>query len=321
MLFKSEAIVHPDDVIKYISSEECQLSYNPLLMALLWNSLATYEVRLLRQALQERFRLPPGTTWVNYVRCHDDIGWTFSDEDAARLNINGTDHRRFLNDFYTGRFPGSFARGLPFQFNPATGDCRISGTCASLAGLEKALYHETETSVELAIQRILLIHGVILTIGGIPLLYLGDELGMLNDYSYRDDPDKAPDSRWVHRPALNTAAFDQRHDPGSPPGLIYQGLLRLIRLRKSQPAFSNGEMETIALENPRVLGYLRTSSNSRILVFCNFTDRPQIVPAEILRIYGLAYQFTDLLTGHLVSYADLTLQPYQFTCLAAGSQL
>ncbi|MEJ5226200.1 MAG: alpha-amylase family protein, partial [Anaerolineales bacterium] len=200
LLFKSEAIVHPDEVVKYIDPAECQLSYNPLLMALLWNSLATRKVRLLSQALATRFKIHPQTAWVNYVRCHDDIGWTFSDEDAALLGVRGDDHRRFLNEFYRGRFPGSFARGLPFQENPKTGDCRISGTCASLAGLEKALTEEGPPEVELAIRRILLIHGIILTVGGIPLLYLGDEIGTLNDYAYRDDPHKATDSRWVHRP-------------------------------------------------------------------------------------------------------------------------
>src|SRR6266508_2328099 len=177
LLFKSEAIVHPDDVVKYKAPDECQLSYNPLLMALLWNSLATREVRLLSQALAKRFKLKSGTAWVNYVRVHDDIGWTFSDENAAILGVNGPDHRHFLNEFYRGRFPGSFARGLPFQENPVTGDCRISGTCASLAGLEKALREEGENEVELAVRRILLIHGIILTAGGIPLIYLGDEVG------------------------------------------------------------------------------------------------------------------------------------------------
>ncbi|KAA0262182.1 MAG: amylosucrase, partial [Chloroflexi bacterium] len=177
LTFKSEAIVHPDEVVKYISPEECQISYNPLLMALLWNSLATRKTRLLSQALAARFKLPQGTAWVNYVRVHDDIGWTFSDEDAAILGVNGHDHRHFLNEFYRGRFPGSFARGLPFQENPVTGDCRISGTCASLAGLEKALSEEGAKEVEFAIRRILLIHGIILTAGGIPLIYLGDEIG------------------------------------------------------------------------------------------------------------------------------------------------
>ena len=132
LLFKSEAIVHPDDVVKYISSRECQISYNPLQMALLWNTLATREVNQLQQALENRHHLPPDTAWVNYVRSHDDIGWTFSDEDALKLGIHGFQHRQFLNRFYVNRFEGSFARGVPFQDNPATGDCRICGTCASL---------------------------------------------------------------------------------------------------------------------------------------------------------------------------------------------
>ncbi|KRE74454.1 hypothetical protein ASG77_07025 [Arthrobacter sp. Soil762] len=136
LLFKSEAIVHPDEVVRYIDRGECQLSYNPLQMALIWNSLATRNVSLLAQALERRHDIPEGTAWVKYVRSHDDIGWTFSDEDAAELSINGHDHRRFLNAFFVNRFPGSFARGVPFQDNPRTGDCRISGTTASLAGLE-----------------------------------------------------------------------------------------------------------------------------------------------------------------------------------------
>ncbi|MCS6846124.1 MAG: alpha-amylase family protein, partial [Anaerolineae bacterium] len=235
LLFKSEAIVHPDDVAKYIRPDECQLSYNPLLMALLWNTLATREVNLLAQAIRTRSRIHADCAWVNYVRCHDDIGWTFSDEDAWQLGIKGFDHRQFLNAFYTGRFPGSFARGLPFQENPKTGDCRISGTCASLAGLEAALQANDAVLIELAIRRILLIHGVILSYGGIPLIYLGDEIGMLNDYGYRDDPAKAGDSRWVHRPRMDWTAAARRHDPSTIQGRIFGGLKRLIALRKAEP--------------------------------------------------------------------------------------
>jgi amylosucrase len=122
MVFKSEAIVHPDEVVTYISPEECQLSYNPLQMALTWEALATRDGRLLQDALEERHALPAGTAWVNYVRSHDDIGWTFADEDAARYGIDGYAHRQFLNRFYTGRHDGTFARGVAFQENrpPAT---------------------------------------------------------------------------------------------------------------------------------------------------------------------------------------------------------
>ncbi len=223
LLFKSEAIVHPDEVARYISPQECQLSYNPLLMALLWNSLATREVRLLRHSLGYRFAIPDDCAWVNYIRCHDDIGWTFDDGDAAALGINGYDHRRFLNSFYTGRFPGSFARGLPFQENPRTGDARISGSQASLAGLEQALRNGNPTEIDLAVRRILLINAIILSIGGIPLMYLGDEIGVLNDYSYVDDPAKAGDSRWVHRPRIDWAQMARRTDPDTIEGASLAG--------------------------------------------------------------------------------------------------
>ena len=124
----------------------------------------------------KRFRLPPGTAWVTYIRCHDDIGWGFADEDAAEIGINGADHRRFLNDFFTGRFPGSFANGLAFQENPRTGDARISGMAASLCGLEKG-----GAEADLAIARLIVLYGVIMTIGGLPLIYLGDEVALTND--------------------------------------------------------------------------------------------------------------------------------------------
>jgi amylosucrase len=317
LLFKSEAIVHPDDVVKYISQEECQVSYNPLLMALLWESLATREVRLLSFSMQERFNIPETCAWVNYVRCHDDIGWTFSDEDAARVNINGFGHRQFLNAFYTGRFEGSFSRGLPFQENPKTGDCRISGTCASLAGLEKGNHEASELEVELAVRRILLIHAVILLAGGIPLIYLGDETGTLNDYQYRNDPKKMNDSRWVHRPVIDPVQQQLRLDAGTPQGKIYQGLSRLVATRKSQPVFSGHQMQVVNSGNPHVFGFIRSYDGERALILANFSEKEQNIAANQLRLYGLGYSFVDLISGKSMLYGDLTLQAYQFLCLKA----
>ena len=315
LLFKSEAIVHPNDVVKYIDPAECQLSYNPLVMALLWNSLATREVRLLSQALATRFKIHAGTAWVNYVRCHDDIGWTFSDEDAAQFWINGDDHRRFLNEFYRGRFPGSFARGLPFQENPKTGDCRISGTCASLAGLEKALREEGPQEVELAIRRILLIHGIILTVGGIPLLYLGDEIGTLNDYGFYDDPDHSRDSRWVHRPQADWDVYEARHDATSVQGRVYQNLQKLIALRKAQPVFSDGELEAIETGSDHVLGYIRSFDGQRALVLANFSEAPQTVPAYALESHGFAAKSIWHGMGTLAPNGDLSLPPLDFVVI------
>ena len=333
LLFKSEAIVHPDEVNKYISGGECQLSYNPLLMALLWNSLATREVRLLRHSLNHRFQIDDECAWVNYVRCHDDIGWTFDDGDAGAVGINGYDHRRFLNAFYTGRFEGSFARGLPFQENPRTGDARISGSLASLAGLEKALHGESEAEIELAVRRILLLHAVILSIGGVPLIYLGDEIGVLNDYSYRMDPAKADDSRWVHRPAIDWERMARRTDPATVEGRIFQRLAHLIRIRKTTPAFGGHAMDVVHLGNDHVFAYVRMNLagaadqpasdphgvDQRVLVLVNFTEDGQVINPNELRLYGLSYHFTDLVSGQPVDLRgdQFYLEPYQVLWLAA----
>ncbi len=240
LVFKSEAIVHPDEVRKYISHQECQLSYNPELMASLWNSLATRSVRQLRHSLHRRFRIPEECDWVNYVRCHDDIGWSFSDEDLRAMEFEPRDHRRFLTQFFTGKFPGSFARGLPFQENPATGDARVSGTCASLAGLEKALAEGDDDEIELAIRRIILIHGVIMTIGGIPLIYLGDEIAMLNDYDYENQPEKVGDTRWLHRDSLRLEAFRAARQPGQYPQPRLQAAVAADSAATAEPGLFEG---------------------------------------------------------------------------------
>ncbi|MBX2997242.1 MAG: alpha-glucosidase C-terminal domain-containing protein [Caldilineaceae bacterium] len=319
LLFKSEAIVHPDEVNKYIGRDECQLSYNPLLMALLWNSLATREIRLLRHSMSYRHQIPADCAWVNYVRVHDDIGWTFDDGDAAALRINGFDHRRFLNAFYTGRFPGSFARGLPFQENPRTGDARISGTLASLTGLEEALQRNDSQLFDLAIRRIHLLYAIIFSTGGIPLIYLGDEVGALNDYSYRNDPAKAEDSRWVHRPVIDWEQVARRQDRTTVEGRIFGELHRLTALRQSTPILAGHEMEVVYLENDHIFAFVRANKAGRLLVVANFTEQVQTVDANSLRLHGLGYDFHDLISDQPVnSQTDLYLGSYQVMWLAAG---
>jgi amylosucrase/maltose alpha-D-glucosyltransferase/alpha-amylase len=318
MVFKSEAIVHPDEVIKYIGAQECQLSYNPMLMALLWSTLATRDVRLMRHALEKRFALPPETAWVNYIRGHDDIGWVFSDDDAAEIGINARGHRRFLNEFYTGRFKGSFARGLPFQENPETGDMRISGTTASLCGLEKALQEGDEEERELAIRRILLLHAVIMTIGGIPLLYLGDEIGTLNDYE-ESDPERIGDSRWIHRPAFDWEAAETRQDRETHAGRIYAGLLRLVQIRQQNLAFARADTEIIDTGNNHVFGYFRQHDEQSILVLANFSEKEQTISARRLRLLGLRKTVTDIANGRIIIAAqEMSLEPYQLVVLLAA---
>jgi amylosucrase len=302
LLFKSEAIVHPDDVLKYISPGQCQVSYNPLQMALLWSTLATREVNLLQLALEQRHNLPEGTAWINYVRSHDDIGWTFADEDAVRFGINGFAHRQFLNRFYVNRFPGSFARGVPFQDNPDTGDCRISGTTASLCGLEQ---HDPY-----AVERILLLYSIVLASGGVPLIYLGDEVGTLNDHGYLDDPAKASDSRWVHRPARDSRRMAERFDLGTDAGRIYRGLKRLIDRRTATPAFADGRLISFWSKNPAVLGFMRPHASGRVLVLANFSEHTQRVQAEVLS--GMPPQAADLIGGGRFDLRQaLDLAPYR----------
>ncbi|MEL7644662.1 MAG: DUF3459 domain-containing protein, partial [Anaerolineaceae bacterium] len=314
MLFKSEAIVHPDEVVRYISPEECQLSYNPLVMALLWNTMATRNVDLLQQALHSRFAIHPHTAWVNYVRCHDDIGWTFDDLDAARLGINGSDHRRFLNEFYRGRFPGSFARGLPFQENPKTGDCRISGTCASLAGLEKALAEEGPAEVELAVGRIALLYDVVMTLGGIPLIYLGDEIGMLNDYSYLENPAHKDDSRWVHRPAADAQRYARRHKPTSVEGRVYANMQAIIAFRKEHPELAGGELEAIESGSSAVLMYARSNQGSRrLVIMANFSEQEQKVSAWAAQQNNLGAKKSLFGRAQPGENGAIKLPPYDFS--------
>ena len=306
LLFKSEAIVHPDEVALYIDPAECQLSYNPLQMALIWEAMATRDVSLLSQALERRHNIPPGTSWINYVRSHDDIGWTFSDEDAAELGINGFDHRRFLNSFYVNRFPGSFAHGVPFQDNPRTGDCRISGTTASLCGLEDAS--------EQAVERILLAHSVVFSTGGIPLLYLGDEVGQLNDYQYAMEEGHEADSRWVHRPHFPAEQYEKRHNPTTPEGRIFAGLRKMTAVRSSTPEMAGTRLVDFTTHNPGVLGYQRPGNGAAILALANFSDQSQDIPAEILS--GFAPEAVDVLSNSpLLLSKGIVLGPRKYVWL------
>lgn len=272
--FKSEAIVHPDEVIRYVHPDQCALSYNPLQMALTWEAMATRDVSLLSAALAERHETPVGTAWVNYVRGHDDIGWTFSDDDASRLGVDGHDHRRFLNAFYTGRHPGSFAHGVVFQDNPRTGDCRICGTTASLLGLE--------AEPGPAVDRILLAHSLAMSTGGVPLLYLGDEVGQLNDVHWDENPDAAGDARWVHRPRYPRDDYERRHDLFSVQGRIFGGIRGMISVRRATPEFEGTALIPFTTHNRHVLGYQRPGEHSVVLCLANFSDWSQFVTGETL---------------------------------------
>ncbi len=311
-IFKSEAIVHPDDVRSYLGTDdpygrECELSYHPLLMVEGWEALATGHTHLLRQSMATRFTIPQRTAWVNYVRSHDDIGWGFADEDAAAVGIDGFWHRAFLNRFYTGQEPGSFARGVPFQVNPTTGDARLSGATASLAGLEQALLRADDGAVELAIRRILLLHGLAIATPGMPLLDLGDEIGTLNDLTYVYDPARAHDSRWIHRPQFDWLRAERRHLPGSIEGRVFGPLTHMLRVRRTLPALAAGSRYL-----PHDVGnthvYVAEIGEGELLLVANFTSELQHVTVPVEGTWR------DALTSE-PSHASFTLDAYQMMWL------
>jgi amylosucrase len=283
--FKAEAIVAPQQLVQYLGAHErfhpeCDLAYNNQLMVLLWSTLATRDTRLARVALGRMRSAPPSTAWVTYLRCHDDIGWAVSDEDAWASGLDPAAHRAFLSDFYAGEHPGSFSRGAVFQANPRTGDRRISGSAASLCGLEAALAVGDAGQTAAAVARLLMMYSVVYSYGGIPLLYMGDEVAMRNDPRWADDPAHAGDNRWLHRPPMDWAAADRRADVGTVEATVFTGLAEMARVRAGQLALRAGDRaELLDTGDDRVLGYVRRhSQGARLVALAAFSDDAVEVP-------------------------------------------
>ncbi len=295
VLFIAEAIVAPVEVIKYfgedaVIAKECEIAYNATFMALLWDSVATKNAKLLNQGIKSLPVKLERATWLNYVRCHDDIGLGFDDRDIELAGYQPVSHRRYLVDYFTGSYPGSHARGLPFGHNQRTGDSRISGSLASLVGLEYALEQGDEKAIDDAVAMILLLHAMIMSFGGIPLLYYGDEIGTLNDHSYRDDPLKAEDSRWMHRPLIDWDKADRRHQSGTVEYRIFSALKRMIAVRREISVFADfNNRELIDAGNPHLFVFERFNWISRrdsVLVVANFDGKPHSLELENLSTWG-----------------------------------
>ena len=293
VVFKAEAIVAPDRLTAYLGTgpqagRVSDLAYHNSLNVQLWSSLATGRSDLARRALSGRPPKPVTTAWGTYVRGHDDIGWAVDDTDAAAVGLQGGAHRSFLSAFYAGRHPGSVARGLVFQDDPEAGSSRTSGTTASLAGLESALEAGSDEDVDRALGRIFLLHAAVYGYGGIPLVYSGDELGLLNDTSWAAEPAHAADNRWAHRPRLQWEVAEERHDLGSVPGRIFAGLRHLAAVRASLPALHAAvESEPLDVGNDAVLALARRHAAGSLVLLYNVTPRWQRVPVAPLHRLGV----------------------------------
>jgi len=324
LALKAEAIVGPEMLVQYLGGHErfrpeCDLAYDNELMVMLWSSLAARDVRLAEAALSRRRPTPALASWVTYVRCHDDIGWAVSDADAGAAGLDGRSHRRFLSDFYAGRFPGSFARGALFQDNPATGDARISGMAASLCGIEAALEAEDPDRLAAGIRRLESMYAVAFSFGGIPLIYMGDELAIRNDPGWARDPARRHDNRWMHRPAMDWAAAARRGDLQSLEGRVFAAIRGLADARRSLLALrSGGSTEILPTENRSVLAYRRAHPRSApLLSLTNFSDVTQAPDAGIIARAGLydpvpVHSTTGRLT---ITAGRIELPPWSFAWL------
>lgn len=324
VLFIAEAIVAPVEVIKYfgedaIIAKECEIAYNATLMALLWDGIATQNAKLIYQGLKNLPAKLERATWLNYVRCHDDIGFGFDDTDVRAAGYEPFAHRKFLVDYFSGEFDASPARGMVFMRNDATGDARISGSLASLTGLEAAIERGDPDLISAAEKRILLLHALILSFGGIPLLYNGDALGVINDYSYQDDPSRHDDNRWIHRPKINWERAELRKKQGTVEYTLFNALKKMIAIRKEMSAFADfNNREILETDNEHLLCFIRFNyqrPSERVLVVANFDSNPQYLDLDVLNNRGIKLNgLTDLYTGRNPAQIDrrIALQAYQF---------
>lgn len=325
VLFIAEAIVAPVEIIKYfgedaINAKECEIAYNASFMALLWDAVATKNAKLLAQGIKSLPDKLERATWLNYVRCHDDIGLGFDDNDIRAVEYEPLAHRQFLIDYYTGRYDDSTSLGLPFGHNDKTGDTRISGSLASLIGLEAALHFGDQSEIDDAIKMILLLHGMILSFGGIPLLYYGDEIGTLSDNSYLQDPAKANDSRWAHRPRIDWEKAALRNTPGTVEHKLFSGLKKMIAVRKEIAAFADFNNRVLLdVGNPHLFVFARFEHDkptSRVLVVANFDSAPQHLNLQDIapKIHFHGDAIRDLYSGETPAMFkdELVVPPFQF---------
>jgi amylosucrase len=301
MALLGEAIVAPAEIMKYFgngrfAAKECDFAYNATQMALQWDMLATGDTRVMLAAQNQLLQKPYGTSWITYIRCHDDLGLGYDDEMIRRAGYDPYRHRRFLQDYYTGNFVSSPSAGALFSANQQTGDARISGSLASLCGLEKAIQRDDTSAINTAIQKILLMQAHSFFLGGIPVIFYGDEAGYTNDYSYLTDEAKSYDNRWMHRPVINWDKNELINIPGTVENIIFSGTQKLIAIRKNIPAVADhNNLDWFKPYNIHVAGYSRTYENKAFYGVFNFSNE---VCYLAWAAFGLNESIATVLTDH-----------------------
>ncbi len=324
LVFKAEAIVGPAQLVAYLGVGEyagvvSDLAYHNSLMVQIWSALATRDARLLVRALDHFPPKPTTTSWATYLRCHDDIGWAIDDADAASLGWGGPSHRAFLSRWYVGEHWGSFATGAAFQVNELTGDSRISGSAASLVGIEQALDEADDALLDRALRRLHCAYAIVYGFGGIPLLYMGDELALRNDHDYLDEPEHAADNRWMHRPRMPWDVAPRRRDATTIEGRVFASIARLGQVRASLASLHAAvESEPGETSNPAVLAVLRRHAAGDLVQLYNVSEEWQRCDADILGSLA-GRDLVDRLasTAPRIEDGQLVLPPYAALWLTA----
>lgn len=310
VILLGEVVMEPEKVVPYfgtVEKPECHMLYNVTTMATTWNSIATRDIRLLKKQMDIVSRLPKQYTFLNYLRCHDDIGWGLDFDTMKQWGMEEPSHKRYLNDYFTGKIADSISRGELYNDDPVTQDARFCGTTASMCGIEAAGFEGNAEKMQVAIQEDLMLHAYMLTQSGIPMLYSGDELGQVNDYSYKDDAEKASDSRYLHRGAFLWELADKRKDLSTVQGQLFQMLNRLEQIRRQENVFSQeAEVYTYDVHNDSILGILREYKGERFIALFNFSENEQ---TAWMQEEGI---FRNLVNGEIVEVKDPVLKGYEF---------
>jgi amylosucrase len=323
MALLGEAIVAPAAIIKYFgtdnySAKECDFAYNATQMALQWDALATGNTKIMLAAQHELLKKPFGASWITYTRCHDDIGLGYDDYIIEQAGFDAYEHRRFLKEYYSGSYTGSPARGALFSVNPKTQDARLSGSLASLCGLEKAYQDNNKNDIEISVRKIILMQAQSFFIGGVPMIFYGDEAGYTNDYSYLNDPGKNYDNRWMHRPIINWEKNKKATVEGTVEQKIFSATQKLIELRKKLKVVADHKNLTwLTPHNIHVAGYLRREKEKKLFCVFNFSNQQSFLTWYVFKEHGFA---PEKLFDHWEKkyhtvgkdYEFLIMEPYTF---------